>query len=155
MTDDDVDIVFKLQNVWAGIDGRCNRPGQRSYDEYGAKGVKLCDGWSGRQGCIVFVKWAINNGWMPGLTIDRIDSNRGYSPDNCRCVTHQENCWNKKNNNLLTYNGETKCCAEWGHDPQCMVHSAQFQQRIKCGWSMEQALFTPLYGNKNDIKITT
>lgn len=126
--DDIVDVVFQLEMVWRGIHGRCNLPTQRSYPAYGAKGIKLCEEWSGRQGKIRFIKWAINNNWKKGLVIDRINDATVYSPITCRIVTQQESCWNKTNNRKISYLGETKCVAEWGNDPRCVVHSSQFQQ---------------------------
>lgn len=144
MTDEDIETVFKLANIWSGIDGRCNRPSQRSYRDYGARGIRLHPDWSGRQGQIRFVKWALANGWKPGLVFDRVDTNGHYGPDNVRCVTQKENSRNKSNNRLITFQGETKCVAAWGDDSRCVVPSNQFQQRIKCGWDIQRALTTPL-----------
>lgn len=141
-----VDVVFQLQLVWGGIHGRCNSPRARGYALYGALGKGLCEEWSTRQGSRRFIKWAIQNGWRPGLVIDRIDNALGYSPKNCRCVTPQQNSWNKSNNKMLTFEGETKCAAEWGSDRRCQVPTQQFQQRIQCGWSVQRALETPLRG---------
>jgi hypothetical protein len=108
--------------------------------------------WSGRRGSIKFVKWALANGYKSGLDIDRIDNTKGYGPDNCRFTTRRENCRNKSNNVLMSYAGETKCVAAWGDDPRCVVPGNQFQQRIKCGWDIERALFTPLRSRNNGKK---
>jgi hypothetical protein len=140
-----IDQVFQLQGVWQGMHARCNRPKGRSYKSYGAKGITLCKKWTSRQGCIRFVKWALANGWKPGLVIDRKNGKKGYSPDNCRCITHQENGWNRSDNIMLTYEDETKCCAEWGMDSRCVVPSNQFRARIGYGWPIKQALLTPLH----------
>lgn len=142
--DNTIDLVFRLQMLWNGMHGRCNLPSHRSYKDYGAKGITLSPEWSHHRGCIKFVKWAVANGYQQGLDIDRIINTEGYSPGNCRFITRQQNCWNKSNNLMLTYGKETKCSAEWGSDPRCVVHTEQFQQRIACGWSIERALFTPL-----------
>lgn len=139
-----VDTVAKLQALWGGINARCNYPKARSYKDYGAKGITLGIEWSGRQGCIAFVKWAVVNGYKQGLDIDRIDNSQGYNPANCRFITRQQNCWNKSNNVMLTCYDETKCSAEWGLDSRCVIPQYQFQQRIACGWSVERALTTPL-----------
>lgn len=142
--DDTVDLVLKIQNLWVGIHTRCNAPNGRSYKDYGAKGIELCAEWSHRKGQIRFIKWALKNGYKPELDLDRKDNTKGYSPDNCRFITHQANCWNKSNNTRLTYDGETKCSAEWSHDPRCVVPSYQFQQRVSRGWDIQRALTTPL-----------
>lgn len=148
MTEENVDLVFRLYNLWTGINSRCNAQNSRSYKDYGAKGITLCSEWSKRAGAIRFVKWAIKNGYQHGLDIDRIDNNKGYSPENCRFITRQENCWNKSNNVMLTYQGDTKCVAQWGYDNRCKIPPYQFQQRIKCGWDIERALNTPLRRSK-------
>lgn len=150
-----IDLVFQLQMLWNGIHGRCNLPKHRSYKDYGAKGITLCPEWSHHRGCVKFVKWAVVNGYQRGLDIDRIKNAEGYRPDNCRFITRQRNCWNKSNNLMLTHKGETKCSAEWGSDPRCVVHTDQFQQRIKCGWSIERALSTPLRRTTNATKRKT
>lgn len=147
-----VDRIFKLQTIWSGMNGRCNSFKNRSWKDYGAKGIDLCAEWSGRQGSIRFIKWALSNGYLEGLDIDRRDNSKGYSPGNCRFTTRQENCWNKSNNTMLTFAGETKCIAAWGDDLRCVVPSNQFQQRIKCGWDVERALFTPLRRTNNGKK---
>ncbi len=144
LTDEAVDLVCRLLSLWTGVNGRCNHPTSRSFKDYGAKGINLCGEWSGRQGQIRFVKWCLSNGYQPGLDLDRIDTYRGYSPENCRFVTRKTNCRNKTNNVMLTYNGETKCASEWGEDSRCNVHPAQFLQRLKAGWTIHRALTQPL-----------
>jgi hypothetical protein len=78
-----------LYSVLANMRDRCENPGCASYPKYGAKGISVFEGW--RTDFETFVAWAEANGWQPGLTIDRIDSSRGYHPDNCEWVTRQEN----------------------------------------------------------------
>lgn len=147
-----VDKICKLLNLWSGMDGRCNRLRARSYKDYGAKGVTLCHEWTGRQGSIRFVKWALKNNYQEGLDIDRIDNFKGYSPTNCRFITRMENCRNKSNNVMITFLGETKCIAAWGDDRRCIVPRVQFGQRIKCGWAIERALLTPLRRGAHNAK---
>ena len=130
-----VDLIFKLQNLWSGMHGRCNSSNHRSWKDYGAKGITLDAEWSGRRGSIKFVKWALSNGYKSGLDIDRVDNTKGYGPNNCRFTTRRENCRNKSNNVLMSYAGETKCVAAWGDDPRCVVPGNQFQQRIKSNFS--------------------
>lgn len=78
---------------------------------YGAKGVKVCDEWN--KSFNEFYKWAYSHGYREDLTIDRIDSNGDYSPDNCRWVTMKEQQNNRKSNRKVTYNGETKTTSQW------------------------------------------
>ena len=65
----------------------------------------VCEEWCRKSGFPNFKKWAIKNGWVKGLTLDRIDNNKGYSPDNCRWVTRLQQCYNKTNNILYSYGG--------------------------------------------------
>lgn len=79
----------KLYSVWANMKYRCNTPSCHAYHNYGGKGVKVCEEWN--DDFLSFYKWAIENGYKEGLTIDRIDSNGDYEPSNCRWVTLGEN----------------------------------------------------------------
>lgn len=70
-----------LYSVWQTMKQRCINPRCRGYRWYGAKGITLCEEWQNPES---FYEWAINNGYKPGLTIDRINPSEGYSPNNCR-----------------------------------------------------------------------
>lgn len=97
----------KLYGVWREINRRCNSPNDCNYKKYGAKGITVCDEWlrdcdGGENGFINFMNWALNNGYKIGLTIDRINPYKGYSPDNCRWVDYQ-----KQNSKLTIRNDST------------------------------------------------
>lgn len=96
---------------------------------------------------LTFMQWAIGNGWHKGLVIDRLNDARSYSPTTCRVTTQAQNNRNKVNNHLLTYQGETKCVADWALDSRCLCRGKKvFSNRITMGWDIERALKTPTRG---------
>lgn len=78
-----------LYSIWGNMKYRCNTSTCNAYDNYGGKGVKVCDDWNNN--FLLFYNWAIANGYKEGLTIDRIDSDGNYEPDNCQWLTLSEN----------------------------------------------------------------
>lgn len=106
----------RLYRVWCGMRRRCNDAKAPEYRNYGARGIKVCTEWNGD--FQAFYKWAMSNGYdetatRGECTIDRIDVNGDYSPDNCRFADYFTQGGNKRNNRLITHNGETKTQSEW------------------------------------------
>jgi hypothetical protein len=79
----------KLCGIWKQLKQRCGNPNNKNYRYYGARGVTVCEEWQSFRG---FEAWALDNGYQEGLTIDRIDGNGDYSPDNCHWIPAVENC---------------------------------------------------------------
>ena len=105
----------RLFIVWEGMKRRCNAKKGINYKNYGKRGIKVCDEWQEFQ---PFYDWAMANGYDENAkrgqcTIDRIDNNKGYSPDNCRWVNQTVQARNTRKNRLITYNNETHCISEW------------------------------------------
>lgn len=134
----------QLSGVLRMIKQRCNDPTSKHYKNYGARGISVCDEWSGKGGISNFVEWAMQSGYSPGLTIDRIDNDKGYSPDNCRWATMKEQSNNKGNNIRITINGETKTLTQW-----CEHYNVPYDnvrnRYVALGWDIEDALFTPKF----------
>ena len=90
-----------------------------------------------------FEKWAIQNGFEENLTLDRIDVNGNYEPENCRWISRKEQMRNTRSNHLLTYNGDTKTMAEWAEITG--IPYSTLKQRInKYNYSVEKALNKPV-----------
>ncbi len=148
-------IPEKTQNrlywVWSDIKTRCYNKNSVRYKDYGGRGIKICDEWLDFQN---FYEWAMTNGYkeemLPSgrnrLTIDRIDVNGNYCPENCRWVTQKEQTNNTRVNHYLEFNGKKQTLSEWGEEVGISVST--LAQRINhLGWSIERALTTPT-GNK-------
>lgn len=90
-----------------GIIDRCNNPNNGGYKHYGGRGITMCQEWIDSPQA--FVDWALANGFSPELQLDRIDNDKGYSPDNCRWVTARENIRNRSNSVITpTIAGQAK-----------------------------------------------
>ena len=103
----------RLYIIWAGMNKRCKNPNCASYVRYGARGICVCDEWTSFE---PFRDWAFANGYAEDLSIDRIDNNGNYCPENCRWVDKKTQCRNKGNNKLITFNGVTKPLSSWAED---------------------------------------
>ena len=84
-----MDVPYKLYQIWVAMRRRCYDNTVINYEYYGGKGITVCDEW--RTSYKVFEAWAIENGYVEGLSIDRIDTRKNYCPENCRWVTRSEN----------------------------------------------------------------
>ena len=100
----------KIYNVWYNMIRRCELPNDKSYNNYGARGIKVCEEWHdpGK-----FFEWAEETGYKHGLELDRIDVNGNYCPENCRWISHTANNNNKRNNVFVEMNGEEHTISEW------------------------------------------
>lgn len=77
--------------ILSGMKVRCYNPNNPHYKWYGGRGIKICDEWLGKEGAIRFIEWAKANGYRDDLSIDRIDPDKDYSPDNCRWISAADN----------------------------------------------------------------
>lgn len=84
----------RLYRIWVGMRERCNRPSHRAYQWYGARGIEVCEGWADSYS--IFRRWALANGYRADKSIDRINNDLGYSPENCRWSTVKQQARNKR-----------------------------------------------------------
>lgn len=126
----------KLYGVWSSIKSRCLNSNTAAYKDYGGRGISICDEW--KNSFEVFRDWAYANGYKEGVSIDRIDNNGNYCPDNCRWVISVVQANNRRSNILITYNGETLTVTEWaeklGKNPKTIFN------RLYSGWSAIEAI---------------
>lgn len=127
---------------------RCYNENAINYKNYGARSIKLCDEWANN--FHKFYSWAINNGYQNDLTLDRINVDGDYEPGNCRWVDMKTQCRNKTNNKNYTINSETHCLSEWCEIFGVSTHAVS--QRLKYGYTIKQALCTPLYHSQSIIE---
>lgn len=127
----------KLYDVFSAMKQRCYNKNNKSYVNYGKRGIAVCDEWLHDNS--LFFEWAMNNGYKEGLQIDRIDVNGNYEPSNCRWVDNKVNCNNRRNNVLLTYQGKTRTMKQWAEE--LGVNYGTIKARHKRGWSDKDCLF--------------
>lgn len=126
----------RIYNVWRSMKKRCYLKTHKAYKDYGGRGIKVCNEWKNDFMC--FYNWAIINGYKEDLTLDRIDVNGDYEPNNCRWVDWKIQQNNRRDNIHIQYNGENKTVYEWANEFN--IKYCTLWWRIKNGWSIEDAL---------------
>lgn len=101
----------RIYSIWSGMKERCLRPSHMHFSRYGGRGITICSEWL--NSFHTFKKWAESNGYHEKLTLDRIDNNSGYSPENCRWATYKQQANNSRRNRILTIDGISKTATEW------------------------------------------
>lgn len=97
----------RLYHIWQGIKRRCYYKEDSRYVDYGGRGITVCDEWlDNKNGSINFINWALSNGYSDDLTIERVDNNKGYLPDNCKWATMKEQSNNRRSNIQIKHNGD-------------------------------------------------
>lgn len=130
----------RLYAIYKHMLNRCYNQNDINYVNYGGRGITVCDEWATFES---FYEWANNSGYKDDLSIDRIDVNRGYSPDNCRWSDPITQSNNKTNNRRYSYDGETHTIAEWAR-----IYGMSYKllwRRLYNGWTIKRALLTQHY----------
>ena len=93
----------KIFGVWRTMKSRCLNPNNKKYKNYGGRGITVCDEWA--NDFMAFFTWAMDNGYQEGLSIDRIDNDKGYCPDNCRFADARTQANNMRRTPRIVVNG--------------------------------------------------
>ena len=124
-----------LLSRWRDMIRRCYNKNRRDYSRYGGKGITVCERWDSFDNFLQDME----DGFSDNLTLERIDYEKGYSPENCRWATYTEQNRNKINNRNITIDGVTKTLSEWIE--KSSVKSSTVRQRFYVyGWTVEKAL---------------
>lgn len=141
----------RIYTIWSGMKRRCLKSTNKGYKNYGARGIKVCEEW--KNDFLSFYNWAIENGYEQNLTLDRINVNGNYEPSNCRWVTWKIQQNNRRNNDIIEYNGKKHSLQEWSEILPINISQAVLWSRIyKYNWSVERAFTTPVDRRKNRWK---
>lgn len=130
----------RIYKIWGGMKSRCLCKNNNSYKLYGGRGIKICAEWE----CsfIAFYYWAISSGYKDYLSIDRINDNGDYEPNNCRWANRTTQQNNMRSNHLITFHGDTLTLSEWAR--KINIPYSTILNRAFRSWSVERMLTTPL-----------
>lgn len=127
--------------TWEGMIQRCRNPNHPSFAHYGGRGIKVCKKWLSFQG------FYSDMGEKPdGTSIERMNNEKGYDPDNCKWADIGEQARNKRNNRWIEFEGKKLCLADWSVKQGIPVTT--ILGRLKRGWSTEKSLTVKTHGHK-------
>ena len=138
----------RLYHIWCAMRNRCESNSNIHYNEYGGRGITVCKEW---HDWMIFKDWSLNHGYKDDLTIDRIDTNGNYEPNNCRWVTQKEQANNTRSNKYLTYKGRTQTLSQWCEE----LGLDYFRTKARlntCGYSVEDAFEQEKYYFQKNVQ---
>lgn len=133
--------THRLYDVHRQMLRRCENPNSKDYPLYGARGISVCDEW---QDIHAFFDWALASGYEQGLTIERIDNDKGYSPDNCTWIPNERQAHNTRRLLLITHNGITDYASSWARRTGLPIRTIISRKRY--GWDDARTIETPVRG---------
>jgi hypothetical protein len=137
----------RIYSIWLNMKARCCNPNNPGYHNYGGRGIKICEEW--HNSFQSFRKWAFDNGYTDNLTIDRINNNKGYFPENCRWISNLKQQSNRNNNIKISFKGKTKTISEWAREKNMSFN--MLRHRLNSGINIEKALHLPHKDKLHDI----
>lgn len=140
----------RLYKIWAGMKQRCINPNTTGFENYGGRGIDYIPEWENFE---TFKEWAIQSGYNDALTIDRIDVNKGYSPQNCRWANETQQARNKRSNLYFTYQNQTRCLKDWATYLK-IDYLLLYGRIVTRHWDFEKAINTPIMENRRNKRET-
>lgn len=139
----------RIYRIYGAMKSRCQNPHNKYYSYYGGRGISICQEWDKFEN---FNEWAMANGYSDELTLDRVDFNKDYSPDNCRWVTRKQQMDNTRKTRLYEMNGEIHCLKDWGRIYN--IPWATLWYRMNKGMSLSEALCTPIRSIGKEVNVS-
>lgn len=137
----------RLYRAWTNMKSRCNNDKTPKFKNHGGRGISVCDQW---KDYINFHLWATENGYKDNLSLERIDNDKGYSPENCKWATCSEQNINKRTNRIVTVDGISRTVKEWS-----IVTGAKqptLHARLNdYGWGDEKTIKTPVRSRRQSL----
>lgn len=133
------DCGTRLYNIWTNMINRCYNENIKAYKSYGGRGIVMCDEW--RNSYLSFKEWAMNSNYSDALTIDRIDVNGNYCPENCRWIPLSEQQKNRTICKYIEIDGRTQIQSDWAREYGLKPRVLAW--RLRHGWDLMDALLTP------------
>ena len=139
--------TLRIMRIYRGMFSRCYNEKDKDFKNYGARGVDICEEWKSSK--TAFQEWSLANGYANNLTIDRIDNNKGYSPENCHWVTIKQQQRNKRNNVKYEVDGRLLTVPEIAEIINMNVRT--LSSRLRSGMNIYNAICKPVrYRKKNE-----
>lgn len=136
-----------LYKIWYQMMRRCYNEKASAYNRYGGRGITVCEEW---HDFLAFLKWSDSVGGRPeGYTLDRINNDGPYSPENCRWATMRDQSRNKSDNIIIEYNGKSQTLTDWANE--LGIKQITFHNRYVRGWSIERMMTEPVHTKPNRI----
>ena len=136
----------RIYSIWQAMKSRCYYDKNKRFKYYGGRGITVCDEW--KNSFISFYEWSMKNGYDENAergqcTIDRIDVNGNYEPNNCRWATIKQQANNTRRNHFIEYNGKTQTVSQWANE--LGVEPDSIFNRLQKGFTEEEALTLKFY----------
>jgi len=130
----------RIYRIWRNMKSRCSNPKTPKYKNYGGRGITVCSDWLTFEN---FYNWAMANGYRDNLTIERIDNDGDYCPENCKWATYKEQALNSRQNHIISYEGKSKTLKEWAAILG-MKYTTLEARLNQYGWDIEKAINEPI-----------